>query len=35
MDENHQIYIHVYQQALPSEQKDKAIAARKRALVLS
>lgn len=35
MSENHSIYIHVYQQAIPWEAKEKAIAARKRALVLS
>ena len=35
MQENHSIYIQVYQQAIPSKYKDKAIAARKRALVLS
>jgi len=35
MSENHSIYIHVYQQAIPSKFKDKAIAARKRALILS
>ena len=35
INENHSIYIHVYQQAIPSKYKEKAIAARKRALILS
>ena len=35
MNENHSIYIQVYQQALDTEAKRKAIAARKRALLLS
>ena len=35
MSENHSIYIHVYQQAIPWPAKEKAIAARKRALILS
>ena len=35
MNENHNIYIQVYHQAIDSPAKDKAIAARQRALVLS
>ena len=35
INENHNIYIQVYQQALDTEAKRKAIAARKRALLLS
>ena len=35
INENHSIYIQVYQQALDTEAKRKAIAARKRALLLS
>jgi hypothetical protein len=35
MNENHNIYIQVYQQAIDTPAKEKAIAARQRALVLS
>jgi hypothetical protein len=35
MNENHEIYIQVYQQAIDSPAKDRAIAARQRALALA